>query len=141
MQRDGRLPGSRAALDEQEPGQGRPDDLVLFALDRAHDVGHPAGAHGAERSEESARTAEGEGTLEQLTAGPIAVGIGRVRRPPRHGDAEVLVLVPDDGPRANGQVAPAGQALGVEPGGPIEGGGDGGAPVHHQGLAVEPGHG
>ena len=108
VQRDGRLPGSRAALDEQEPGQGRPDDLVLFALDRAHNVGHPAGAHGAECSQEGARTAEGEGTLDQLTARPIAVGIGRVRRPLRHGDAEVLVLVPDDGPRSNGQVTAAG---------------------------------
>ena len=36
----------------------------------------------------------------------------------------------------HGQVATAGQPLGVEAGGPIKGRGDRGPPVHHQGFAI-----
>jgi hypothetical protein len=40
----------------------------------------------------------------------------------------------------HGQVAAAGQALRVEPGGPVEGGGDRGPPIDDEGLAVLPRH-
>ena len=63
----------------------------------------------------------------------------RTRRPRRVG--EVLVLEPEHGPAPHGQVAAAGQALGVEPGGPVEGLGHRGPPVDHQRLVVRAGHG
>ena len=49
---------------------------------------------------------------------------------------EVLVLEPEHGPAPHGEVAAAGQALRIEPGGPVEGLGHRGAPVDHQRLVV-----
>ena len=43
VQGHGRLAGARAALHDQHPSEWGPDDLVLLALDRGDDVGHPAG--------------------------------------------------------------------------------------------------
>ena len=70
------------------------------------------------------------------------VGDGEERRPrrPRRID-EVLVFEAEHGTPAHGQVAAAGQALGVEPGGPVERLGHRRPPVHHQRLVVGTGDG
>ena len=54
VERDRGLPGTRAAGDDQHPGERRPDGLVLLALDRGDDVAHPPGAGPFERSEQRA---------------------------------------------------------------------------------------
>ena len=52
VQRHHGLPGARAALDHQHPGVVEPDDLVLFGLDRRHDVAHPVTARRVDRREQ-----------------------------------------------------------------------------------------
>ena len=53
MQCHHRLPGTRAALDHQHPRVIEADDLVLFGLDRRHDVAHPVAARRVDRREQS----------------------------------------------------------------------------------------
>ena len=52
VQRDHGFPGARAALDHQHPWVFEPDDLVLFGLDRRHDVAHPVTARRVDRREQ-----------------------------------------------------------------------------------------
>ena len=86
------------------------------------------GAGLAEGGEQGAGSAQHQPVGEQALAGAVAVA-GRPRRPGAGsrggglpvGVDEVLVLEPEHRPAAHGQVPAAGQALGVEPGGPVEG--------------------
>ena len=55
---DDGLAGSRAALHDEHTGQRCADDLVLLGLDRADDVGEPAGAVLLERGDERTLAAE-----------------------------------------------------------------------------------
>ena len=141
MQGHRRLARARAALDDQDAGERGADDLVLLALDGADDVAHVAGAGLAEGGEQRARAAEHHPVGEQA----LAAGVAPAPSPldvdddggrPAVGVDEVLVLEPDDAAAAHGQVAAAGQALGVEAGGPVEGFGHRGPPVDDQGLVV-----
>ena len=52
VQRHHGLPGARATLDHQHPWVIEPDDLVLFGLDRRHDVAHPVTARRVDRREQ-----------------------------------------------------------------------------------------
>ena len=135
----GGLPGARAALDHQHTAQRGPDDLVLLGLDGGDDVGHPARARPVERGQQCRRPPDGEVAQDELAAvgplgvgplAPVLVGAGGTGCP------EPLVLDPDDPAALEGQVAPEHQALGIATGGPVEGLGDGGTPVHHQGVVV-----
>ena len=134
-----RLAGAGAALDHQDAGQGRADDLVLLALDGGHDVAHVAGP-GLARGRPAGRPGPPRASPSVHQAG--AVRPRPVRSPtstsagPVAGAGEVLVLDPDDRAAPDGQVATAGQALGIEPGGPVEGLGHRGPPVHDQRLVV-----
>ena len=58
VQRHRRLAGAGAALDDEDPGQRRADDLVLLALDGADDVAHVARPGLAERGQEGAGAAQ-----------------------------------------------------------------------------------
>ena len=136
MQGHRRLAGARPALDQEDPGQGGPDDLVLLALDGAHDVGHVAGPRLPERGQQRPRAAQGQAPVEERLGG---AGVGMARSGGA-GLGEVLVLDADHRAAPDGQVPAAGQPLGVEAGGPVEGLGDRGAPVDHQRLVVLPRH-
>jgi hypothetical protein len=57
------------------------------------------------------------------------------------GGDEVLVLEPEHLPAPHREMATPGEALGIEPGRPVEGLRHGSAPVHHQRLVVRAGHG
>lgn len=54
VQRDGRLAGARTAGDFGDAAPRRADDLVLFLLDRGHDVAHLLAARTAERGHQRA---------------------------------------------------------------------------------------
>ncbi len=126
VQGDGRLAGARPALDDQDPGQRAPDDLVLFPLDGGDDVPHAAAAGPLEGGQEHGRS-------RQAGAEP-PVGIPA-------GPAEQLVFEIDDAAAFGQEVAAAGQVHGVGARGPVEGLSDGCPPVHDERLLVGVGDG
>ncbi len=137
MQRHRRLAGSRTALDHEDAGQGRADDLVLLALDGADDVAHVACPGLAQGGEERTGATEDQPVGEQAFTA-VARRPTRVGR--RHGMPvgvhEVLVLQPEHGPATHRQMPAPRQPLGIETGRPVERLGDRGAPVDHQRLVV-----
>ena len=142
MQRHGGLAGPGAPLDEEQPGERGPDDLVLLALDGGDDVAHLAGTGPADSRQEGAGAAELDAPVERAGAGPDlarpldpATGAGAV------GDVEVLVLQPDHPLPVHRQVAPSRKALGGQPGRPVEGLGHRRPPVDDQWLVGGVGHG
>src|SRR5205807_1640337 len=58
VQRDRRLAGARTALYDEDTGRLRPDDPVLFGLDRLDDVAHPPGAAGRQRGQQRTLAAQ-----------------------------------------------------------------------------------
>ncbi len=95
------------------------DDGVLLGLDGLHDVVHAAGAGGVERGEQ------------HLVGVPALVaGAGGV------GEVEDLVVEGGDRAAGGADVAAAGEAHRLVSGGEVEGAGDLGAPVDHEGGAV-----
>ena len=68
VQRHRRLARTRAALDDQDAGERRADDLVLLALDGPDDVAHVPGAGLAEGGEQRAGAAEHHPVGEQALA-------------------------------------------------------------------------
>ena len=145
VQGHGGLPGTGPTLDHQDPRERGADDLILFALDRADDVAHVPGAGLAEGREQGTGATQHHALGEQALPGRAVGGSGLGHRQdgcpgrPRWVD-EVLVLQPEHGATPHGQVAAAGQALGVEPGGSVEGLGHRRAPVDHQWLVVRARH-
>ena len=140
MQGHGGLAGPRSALDQQDAGQGVADDLVLLALDGRHDVAHAPGARAPQGREQRAGTPEGKAAVHEplLGGGPLGA-VGQLQLAALVG--EVLVLDAQHLAGANGHVAPARQAQGLDAGGPVEGLGDRRAPVDHQGVEVGVGDG
>ena len=140
MQRHSRLPRAGTALDDQNPGQWRTDDFVLLALDRPDDVPHLAGARLAQRGQQRPGATQDEPVREQpLPAVPELSAAGTAwghRARPAIRIHEVLVLEPEHGTPPHREVAAAGQALGIESRGTVEGLRHGGAPVHHQRLVI-----
>ena len=74
MQRHRRLACSGTALDHEDAGQRRADDLVLLALDGADDVAHVAGPGLAQGGEEGTRATEDQPVGEQALAAVTADG-------------------------------------------------------------------
>ena len=54
MQRNGCFAGAGTTLYDENTGEWRPDDPVLFGLDRGDDVAHAPGPGSFERSEQCA---------------------------------------------------------------------------------------
>ncbi len=79
VQRDSGLAGARAALDDEDAAERRPDDPVLLGLQGRDDVAHPPGPVRGERRHERALT----GDLREVGAGRDGVGERRRRRAPR----------------------------------------------------------
>ncbi len=134
VERDRGLAGARAALDDEQAGERRTDDLVLFALDGGDDVGHLAGAGPVEGGQQRGRAADRQLADQELAPGPVpGVALGALLDPTR---AEALVLDSDHLAPVEGEVPPEDQALGIPSGRPVERLGDRGAPVDDQRLVV-----
>ena len=126
VQRHDGLAGAGAALHDEHAGQRGPDDLVLLALDGGDDVAQPAGAGGLERRDQRAVAADAVvGARPAEPEGPLA---------------EELVLDVQQGAAPGGEVAAAGQAHRLPPGGPVEGLGHRRPPVDDHRLLVLVGH-
>jgi hypothetical protein len=119
VQGDRGLSGTRAALDDQNAGEGGPDDLVLLPLDRGDDVAHPAGAGPLERADEDL----GPGQTQAAT-GVVPLGV------------EELVLEVQHLGAVREEVASQLQAHRVGTGRPVERLGDGGPPVDDQRFLI-----
>ncbi len=136
---NGRLAGAGAALHDQHPAERGTDDLVLLALDRGDDVGHPAGPGTVEGGEEGGWTADGQVADDELArcglppgdAHPLFDELDTV-----FGQGEPLVLDPHDLAALEGEVAAEDESLGVATGGPVEGLGNRGPPVDDERLVV-----
>ncbi len=119
VQGDGGLAGARSALDDEDALVRGADDAVLLGLDGLHDVGHPAGAGGAERGEEDG----------------VAVGV-LVAGAPLVAEVEDLVVQGGDGTPLGGEVAAAPQPHRGVAGGQVEGARDRCPPVDEDGGAL-----
>ena len=113
VQADHGLAASRAALDDEDPGHGRPDDPVLLGLDGGHDVAHATRASGGQCSHERAVA---------LVGGVRAHGI----------EVQHVVLDPADRPAVQQDVPPPGDAHRGRGGRAVERLGGGRAPVSQQ---------
>ena len=83
VQRHCRLPRAGPALDDEDTGQRRADDLVLLALDGADDVAHLAGPRLAQGGQQRARAAQDQALGQQALAAVAdlrAAGTGRAPR-------------------------------------------------------------
>ncbi|RPK85316.1 hypothetical protein EES47_22425 [Streptomyces sp. ADI98-12] len=112
VQGDGGLAGAGAALDDEDALVRGADDAVLLRLDGLHDVGHPAGAGGAERGEQDG----------------VAVGV-LVAGAPLVAQVEDLVVQRGDRAALGGEVAAPAQPHRGVAGGQVEGPGDRCPPV------------
>ena len=135
-----RLAGARPTLHHQHAGQRGPDDLVLLPLNGGDDVGHPARPGPVEGGQQGGGAADGQVAQNQLPRSAVLArrpgmvrGSGLVSGIDR---VEPLVLQADHPPTLEGEVTAEHQTLGIAPGGPVEGLGDGGPPVHHQRVVV-----
>ena len=134
VQRNDRLAGPRAALDDEHAGLRRTDDLVLFGLDRGDDV--------AERSRAAAfEGGEQRRVAAQPGARRIDLGEALVVADAEMAVAEQLVLDAQDGAAFDGEVAAALQAHRLTAGCPVERLGHRRAPVDDDGLGVLVGDG
>jgi len=113
---DGRLAGPRTALHDEDLVDRRPDHEVLLGLDGGHDLTHRAGALGAD--------------LRQHGVGDAAGDVGRV------GIVEVLVEVGAHLALVEREAAAQVDAERVGGGGAVEGRGDRGPPVDHDGVVL-----
>jgi hypothetical protein len=127
-----RLAGARPALDDQHTGLGRANDLVLFGLDRGHDVAETAAA-ALFQGGDQARIAP------QLRR--IAVLAVDVLADAEVAGAEQLVLDVEELAALDGEMATPHEAHRVTAGGPVERLGHWCPPVDDDGLAVVVGHG
>ena len=116
VERDRRLAGAGAALDDQEALVGGADDAVLLGLDGRHDVTHAPVARLAQGMHEGA-----------LALQLQALGVRGV---------EQLVLQAGHAPVASRNVAATHDALRLSRRRLIEGTRGGGTPIHEQGSAV-----
>ena len=114
VQRDGGLAGAGTARDDEDPGDVGADGFVLLGLDGGDDVAHAAGAFLVEGGEQRTLPHHGE-----------ARGLGGV-------GVEHLVVEADDLPAVGLEVAAAGDAHRLDGRGPVEGLGEGRAPVDDQ---------
>ena len=123
VQRHHRLAGARTALHDDDPGQLRADDLVLFHLDGGDDVGELARPRLLERRDQRA----------------VALDLALVERLGRR--AEQLVVDAEQDAPAAGEVTTPPQTHRIAPGRPVEGLGDRSPPVDDHRVAVLVGHG
>ena len=119
VQRDRRLAGAGAALDDEDAAVRGADDAVLLRLDGPHDVAHAAGAGGAQRGEQHGVTAR------VLEAGALVVP-----------QVEDLVVQLGDRAALGGEVSAPAQPHRRMPGGEIEGAGDRCPPVDQKGRVL-----
>ena len=117
MEGDGRLARAGTALDQDDAGQGRPDDLVLLPLDGGDDVGHPAGARPLQGGQQGALADQDE-----------VVPVGSAVRQ--------LVVEAGEPAAPQDEVAPADQAHRRAGGRPVERLGGRRPPVDDQRLVV-----
>ena len=129
VQGDHGLARAGAALDHEDAGLRRADDLVLLGLDGGDDVAELAGTAAGEDGEEGAVAAQAADALE-----PLVVPDAEVAR------AEELVLDAEELAPVDREVAPAGEAHRVAARRSVEGLGDGRAPVDDDGLGGLVGH-
>ena len=115
------LSGSWPALHGVDAGQRCPDNVVLLSLDRPDDVAQPTGA----------------GRLEGGDQGSLSLQAVSVAVPEPLRVAEQLVLDAHYDPAAADQVPAPFQAHGHRTGGPVEGLGDWGPPVHDHRILVD----
>ena len=121
VQRDSRLAGAGAALDDQKALVGRANDAVLLRLDGGDDITHSAVA----------------GLAEGVHEGTLALKF----EPGRAGGIQQLVFETCDASVTGGNVAAAHDTVRLGGGGLVEGACGGGAPVNEQGSAVLVGQG
>ena len=120
VQCDDRLAGSGPTLDGVHARKLRPDDLVLFGLDRSDDVAEATGAGGLQRQDQGALAPQ---PVPVVVTEPIQV-------------TEQLVLHAQQAPTPAHEVPASLEAHRNRTGGPVEGLGDRCAPVHQHRLLV-----
>ena len=120
VERHHRLAGTGSTLDGVHARHRRPDDVVLLGLDGADDVAE----------------ATGTGRLEGCDQRTLALQAVAVAVAEPFEVAEQLVLEAQHGASAAHDVAAALQAHGYRSGGPVEGLGHRGPPVHHDRFLV-----
>ena len=123
VQRDDRLAGAGSTLHDDDPGQLRADDLVLFHLDGGDDVGELARARLLQGRDEGAVTLD------------LALVEGLGRR------AEELVVDAEQHAAAAGEMPAPAKTHRIAPGCAVERLGDRSSPVDDHRVAVLVGHG
>ena len=132
VQRDHRLAGAGAALDDEHTGLVGADDLVLLGLDRGDDVAERAGAAALERGEQG-RVARDLG-WGRIVGEPVVVADAEVPL------AEQLVLDAEQLAALDREVAATDEAHRLAAGGAVERFGDRRPPVDDDRLGVLIGH-
>ena len=112
-----RLAGARPTLNDEQTGERRTDDFILFALNRGDDVSQAAGASGLERADQRSPT------LDLLARCRFLVESGEV--------TEELVVDIDEPAAPGREMAAPIQAHRVDPGGSVEGLGGRCSPIDH----------